>query len=84
MMTLENRPATEQGDSGKPLASTLIICDSLSRLENELDKIDGPLRFLSLVDNVESRDICNYLRARLNTVVLSNRDLFRERSGAFW
>lgn len=83
-MIFEDKTATASEDDGKPFATTLIICDRLSNLEQSLEKIDGPFRFLSLVDTGESRNISDFLRDRPDSIELSKPDLFRERSGAFW
>jgi hypothetical protein len=84
MSDLETELTSPREQTGKPLADTLIICDRLSGLEDRLNQITGPVRFLTLVDNNESRDACDWLRSRPDTIELSKPDLFRERSSAFW
>ena len=86
--TLETKtasnPASMPERASRPLAKTLIICDRLVDLEKQLNKTSGPVRFLTLVDTVDSRSICDWLRNRPGTHELSKPRLFRERSGGFW
>ena len=88
MTTLETKtapnPVLGPERESKPLAKTLIICDRLVDLEKHLYKVSGPVRFLTLVDTVDSRSICDWLRNRPGTHELSKPHLFRERSGDFW
>lgn len=65
-------------------AKTLILCNRVSRLAHSLRAIDGPLRYLSLADTLESREICEHLRTRPDTEELSRAQLFRGRNRDFW
>jgi hypothetical protein len=77
-------PVAMTGQRSELQATTLILCDQVSGLEHCLNNIDGPVRFLTLVDTLGSRDVCEYLRTRSNTEELSRPSLFSERNRDFW
>ena len=62
---------------------TVVLCNALEPLKAYLKSIEGPLRYLNLVESRESREICDFLEQRPNTQELPRAHLFRERSKCF-
>ena len=63
--------------------STVILCNQLEPLKAVLKGISGPISYISFVEPLESRRICNFLQQLPNAQELSRTQLFRQRSEDF-